>query len=207
MNLIQMHGAENLGWFTKDEVYKIANNLHAVVYSFAFCKVKPDNKLYPHEVEEVFYVGRSGNEKGKHLYYDQKVRIDMGHYMAPKSGVFITTVKSRLKSHYQNFEKLSEKSETMYKLYHEKNTPFLRKDCQVYCNLLVPSETTVKSKTTKSWICMIEPQVIHYYADKWGEVPYCNTENKSMNRRQEDSLSTLMIESNYESSLKAFMHD
>ena len=36
MNVYQLLGAENLGWFTKDEVYKVSNNLHAAVYSLAF---------------------------------------------------------------------------------------------------------------------------------------------------------------------------
>jgi len=206
MDVYRWLGAVNLGWFNKDEVYKISNNLHAVVYSLAFCKVKPDNELYPHEVKEVFYVGQSGNEKGKHLHYDQKIRKNMGHYMAPKSGVIMTTVKGRLKSHYSNLDKLSENSETMYKLFHEKHTPLLRKDYQVYCNLLLPSET-VRSDATKAWLTMIEPMVIYSYSDKWKEEPYCNSANKSTSRRQEDSLSTQMIESNYKSSLSAFIDD
>ena len=130
----------------------------------------------------------------------------MGHYIAPKSGVITTTLKGRLKSHSQNLEKESENSETMYKLFREKYTPLLRKDCQVFYNLLVPSDV-VRSDATKAWLTMVEPMVIYSYSDKWKEEPYCNTANKSLSRRQEDSLSTLMIESNYQSSLKAFMHD
>ena len=206
MNVYQLLGAENLGWFTKDEVYKVSNNLHAAVYSLAFCRTKPSNHLYPHEVKEVFYVGQSGNEKNKHLHYDQKVRKNMGHYMAPKSGATVTTLKRRLKSHSQNLEKESENSDTMYKLFREKYTPLLRKDYQVFYNLLVPS-ATVRPDATKAWLTMIEPMVIYSYSDKWKEEPHCNTANKSLSRRQEDSLSTLMIESNYQSSLEVFMHD
>ncbi len=201
-----MLGAVNLGWFNKDEVYKISNNLHAAVYSLAFCREKPNDNLYPHEVQEVFYVGQSGNEKGKHLHYDQKVRKDMGHYIAPKSGVIMTTLKGRLKSHSQNLNKLTESSETMYKLFYERYTPLLRKDCQVYYNLLVPSEI-VRSDATKAWLTMVEPMVIYSYSDKWKQEPYCNSANKSTTRRQEDSLSTQMIESNYQTSLDAFLHD
>lgn len=206
MNVYQLLGAENLGWFTKDEVYKVSNNLHAAVYSLAFCQTKPNNDLYPHEVKEVFYVGQSGNEKGKHLHFDQKVRKNMGHYIAPKSGVIMTTLKGRLKSHSQNLEKESENSETMYKLFREKYTPLLRKDCQVFYNLLVPSDV-VRSDATKAWLTMVEPMVIYSYSDKWKEEPYCNSANKSTTRRQEDSLSTQMIESNYQTSLDAFLND
>lgn len=201
-----MHDAENLGWFTKDEVYKISNNLHAVVYSLAFCKVKPSDDLYPHDVKEVFYVGQSGNEKGKHFHYDQKVRKNMGNYIASKSGIYTTTVKKRLKTHLQNLAKLSENSETMYKLFHERYTPLLRKDYQVYCNLLVPSDK-VRSDATKAWLTMAEAMVIYSYSDKWKEEPYCNTANKSVSRRQENSLSTLVLESNHQSNLGSFLYD
>jgi hypothetical protein len=109
MNVYQIYGTENLGWFTKEEAYKISENLHAAVYTFAFCEIKPQADLYPHEVQNSFYVGQSGNEDGKHSFYDQKVRKDMGDYKALKYGRYTTNLKMRMKSHYAEFEKQKKK--------------------------------------------------------------------------------------------------
>ena len=203
MNVYQIYGTENLGWFTKEEAYKISENLHAAVYAFAFCEVKPEADLYPHEVQNSFYVGQSGNEEGKHSFYDQKVRIDMGGYLAPKYGRYTTVVKKRLKHHYSEFEKQKSNQSNTYKLFHETFTPSLRPNYQVFCNLMVPSKS-VSSDATKAWLRMVEATAIYCYHAKWGKPSLCNLENKNRNTRMKGSISEFKIRSNEENNLNGF---
>lgn len=206
MNIYQIHGVQNLGWYNKEEVYKISEHLHAMVYSFAFCHKKPENDLYPHEVSDVFYVGQTGTEEGKHLFYDQKVRIDMGSHKSRKYGKYYSLPKLRMKAHYKQFEKEKENQEKKYKVFHEYFTPSLRQNEQVFCNVMVPIST--KSSSIKSWLLMIEAMVIHCYEDKWETAPLCNLANHTGNSsRIEDSISNSIIVSNEQNNLNKFLID
>lgn len=203
MNVYQIHGIQNLGWHSMEQVYNFARNIHAAVYSFAFCEVKPNDVLYPHEVQNVFYVGQSGNEKGKHFFYDQKVRKNMGSYKAPKYGHLTSNFKMRLKKHRQEFEKNYEGQERKYQIFHEVFTPFLRPNYQVFCHVMIPPDS-LRPNLTKAWLRMIEDTVIYCYGEKWGNGPICNLENQTINRRLETSLSNHMLKTCEESNLNKF---
>ena len=203
MNIYQVHGAENLGWYTRDEVYKLTEHLHAMIYSFAFCHKKPDEDVYPHEISEMFYVGQTGTEEGKHLFYDQKTRVDMGTHKVRKYGRYYSLPKLRMKTHYQQFDKEKANQETKYKIFHEYFTPSLRRNEQVFCNILIPNST--KSNAIKSWLLMIEAMIIHCYEDKWRKAPLCNLANHTVNsHRIEDSISNSVIISNEQNNLSKF---
>lgn len=205
MNIYQTHGTINLGWYTKEETYKVTEHLHAMVYSFAFCKNKPNKDVFPHEIRETFYVGQSGTEEGKHLSYDQKNRIDMGSYKARKYGRYYTMTKLRMKDHWRQFEKQRENQENKYKIFHEHFTPLLRKDEQVFCNIMIPDSS--KSSSVKSWLFMVEAMVIHCYDDKFKGAPLCNLANQTgVFNRSDDSISNMIVTSNERSNLDKFLN-
>lgn len=206
LNIYQAHGAQNLGWFSKEQIYGFANNLYAAVYSFAFLEQCPDQNIFPHELKDTFYVGQTGNKEGDHLFYDQKTRKDMGTYFAPKSSTLYSTVKSRMKNHFQEFQKHYDGQSNTYTLFHETYTPVLRPNYQPFVNILVPPRN-LPDKAVKSWLLMVEDTVIHSYIMKWDEEVLCNLANKTDKRKIKGSISSEALNSYKAGNLFRFCND
>jgi len=204
LNIYQAHGAQNLGWFSKEQIYGFANNLYAAVYSFSFLETCPDSNIFPHELEETFYVGQTGNKEGDHLVYDQKVRKDMGTYMAPKSSTLYSTVKTRMKSHFREWQKQYPGQSNTYTLFHETFTPSLRPNYQPFVNILVPPKN-LPSRAVKSWLLMVEDTVIHSYIMKWDKEVLCNLANKTDKRMVQGSISSKALNSYKAGNLNKFL--
>jgi hypothetical protein len=206
LNIYQAHGAENLGWFSKEQIYGFANNLHAAVYSFAFLEECPEQNVFPHELENTFYVGQTGNKQGDHLFYDQKNRRDMGTYMAPRYGMVTSVVKMRMKAHFKEFQKeYSEQADT-YALFHESFTPSLRPNYQPFVNILIPPKD-LPDVAVKSWLLMVENTVIHSYIMNWNKEVLCNLANKTYKRTVKGSISEQNLNSYKSGNLLRFCNE
>lgn len=206
LNIYQAHGAQNLGWFSKEQIYGFANNLHAVVYSFAFLEKCPNQDVFPHELEETFYVGQTGNKEGDHLFYDQKNRKNMGTHMAPKYSTLTSTVKNRLKTHFIEWQKSHDRQSNTYALFHETYTPTLRPNYQPFVNILIPPRN-LPDKAIKSWLLMVENTVIHSYIMNWNKEVLCNLANKTKKRVVKGSISGEALKSYQNGNLLRFCHE
>jgi hypothetical protein len=206
LNIYQAHGAENLGWFSKEQIYGFANNLHAAVYSFAFLEKCPEQNVFPHELENTFYVGQTGNKQGDHLFYDQKNRRDMGTYMAPRYGIVTSVVKMRMKAHFKEFQKEYSGQADTYSLFHESFTPSLRPNYQPFVNILIPP-SNLPDVAVKSWLLMVENTVIHSYIMNWNKEVLCNLANKTLKRTVKGSISEQNLNSYKSGNLLRFCNE
>jgi hypothetical protein len=206
LNIYQAHGAQNLGWFSKEQIYGFANSLHAAVYSFSFLENCPDANVFPHELEDTYYVGQTGNKLGDHFVYDRKARKNMGTHMATKSSTLYSTVKKRMKSHFREFEKQYEGQPNTYALFHETYTPSLRPDCKPFVNILVPPKN-LSDKAVKSWLLMLEDTVIHSYVMRWDKEVLCNLANKTDKRIVKGSIASRELDSYKTGNLLRFCNE
>ena len=185
-------------WVTRDNVYNYTNSIPAAVYAYAWCKTQPDNKTWPHEVEDMFYVGMAGGLEND--YIGDKKNPDREKISLQ------TLVHQRIKKHNSYFSNPNTDfgaEEKKYRLYHETYNPFTTMDKTLYIALLVP-KSHLEKRDIRSIISLIESEQMVQYSIRHGHgVPLLNlaesTNNKS--RKIENSHSNIHIENLNENNL------
>jgi hypothetical protein len=161
---------KSLGWFNKNEIYEMKNQITAVVYSIAFLDEKPDDHVYPFEIEDTIYFGMSGGMMNDYKFDRKNKRTGRG--------VLYSTFAGRIKIHCNNLEKMKSVCETRYRLFHEKCLPSLNPHKNLYFNLFVPDENKIESFLHRSFISSMESEFILQYGLKYGRLPVMNLDEQ-----------------------------
>jgi hypothetical protein len=161
---------KSLGWFNKNEIYEMKNQITAVVYSIAFLDEKPDDHVYPFDVEDTIYFGMSGGMMNDYKF-DRKNKHT-------GRGVLYSTFATRIKTHFNHLENIRDNSESKYHLFHEKCLPSLNPAKSIYVNLFVPDENKVEQFLHRSFISSMESEFILQYGFKYGRLPVMNLDEQ-----------------------------
>lgn len=161
---------KSLGWFNKNQIYEMKNQIEAVVYSIAFLDYKPDDDVYPFDIEDTIYFGMSGGKKNDYAF-DRKNK-NTGR------GKTYSLFASRIKTHFMYLERDTGECENKYKLFHETYLPQLNVDREIYVNLFVPDENKVKSFLRRPFISAIESEFILQYGHNFSKLPLMNIDEK-----------------------------
>jgi hypothetical protein len=166
---------KSLGWFNKNQIYEMKNQIGAVVYSIAFLEEKPDADVYPFDVEDTIYFGMSGGMKNDYSF-DRKNKLT-------GRGKMYSKFAGRIKKHFMYLEKSKDCPERRYELFHETYLPRLNSGRQLYVNLFVPDESKVEDFLCRSYISAIESEFILQYGYNFGKLPLMNIdENYEKNK-------------------------
>jgi hypothetical protein len=161
---------KSLGWFDKNQIYEMKNQINAVVYSIAFLDEIPDHHVYPFDVEDTIYFGMSGGMVNDYRF-DRKNKIT-------GRGISYSTFAGRIKTHFNHLENVKGTSESKYYLFHEKYMPILNPSKSIYVNLFVPDENKIKHFLHRSFISSMESEFILQYGIKYGRLPIMNLDEQ-----------------------------
>jgi len=161
---------KSLGWFNKNQIYEMKNQIGAVVYSIAFLNEKPEQHVYPFEVEDTIYFGMSGGKKVDY-FFDRKDKTT-------GRGKTYTLFASRIKTHFMYLQKYGNSNEEKYNLFHETYLPSLNRDRQFFVHLFVPNENMVEDFLQRPFISAIESDFILQYGCKFKKIPLMNIDEK-----------------------------
>ena len=161
---------KSLGWFNKNQIYEMKNQITAVVYSIAFLDERPADHVYPFDIEDTIYFGMSGGMMND-FRFDRKNKTT-------GRGVLYSTFATRIKTHFNHLENVRDISEAKYHLFHEQYMPSLNPGKQLYVNLFVPDENKIEHFLHRSFISSMESEFILQYGFKYGKLPVMNLDEK-----------------------------
>lgn len=161
---------KSLGWFNKNQIYEMKNQIGAVVYSIAFLDEMPEQHVYPFDIEDTIYFGMSGGKK-MDFAFDRKNKTT-------GRGKVYSLFASRIKTHFMHLERYNPKSERKYHLFHEEYMPDLNPHKQLFIHLFVPDDNRVKDFMRRPFISAIESDFILQYGCKFDKLPLMNIDEK-----------------------------
>lgn len=184
-----LHNMEMLPW-TKLSNTEIFSQVFFGAYAFT-CPLdeKPSNKLFPFELKDTVYIGRSGHSYDDFFFdrktYDEDTR--------KTKFTKYTRVHRRLKDHRHNLLNKNQVKhrETSYKIFYENYGWGQDIVDKVYVSVIVPRKP-IPDFRVKVWTLMMENFMIDQYAENFGNVPKMNIDHRldmSLGRSDENSAS------------------
>lgn len=159
---------KSLGWFDRNQIYEVKNNINAAVYSIAFLDSMPEQHVFPFDVEDTIYFGMSGGKKIKETF-DLKNR-ETGQ------GVYYSQFGSRIKKHMIHLSNYNPKSEYKYHKFHEQYQPKKNPYKNLYVHVFIPDEKRMPEFIRRCYISAIESDFILQYGYKHGRLPVMNVD-------------------------------
>jgi len=165
-------------WMKFEDYPKLSNNIESAVYAFAMCDKVPDEKTFPCFIENTIYVGQSGGLSNNYTMDRKNKDVEKYRYQ--------TVFHQRMKKHSTEFNKTpeSESQERKYKLFYEQygyGEQIYRGDLTgkflCLCILIPPKHLT--EDIIKTWLLMVESEIIYLYHKHYDNQPLMNLAHKS----------------------------
>ena len=172
-----------LGWFTKEQIYAMANGIYGAVYAFAFLDKLPEKYQHPNEFEDTFYIGVTGGRYSHDsIFFDRKDKNT-------NRGEIKTLFKSRMKTHFRNLDKrLYQHDEDKYELFHNFYEPQFNRDRKIFVYVAVPQDY-IKNTQRRALLSLAESEYIYSYGQRFDKMPLMNLDEQDQCERIHNSVS------------------